>query len=172
MTIVTGTLANIGIILRLAPSGGVREITPLRNGIGRSRQGTIPSCVPSEAPRGRQDVVEMSFEAEIADDVGPLAARGERDGAGPLAHGKAFHRAQANPGLAVGGDSSAQRVEQSLAEAIFARLAGDADVERRVALIVGRGHWRDGEAAQGQTRDGARSPNILNGKKIFITGAP
>ena len=89
--------------------------------------GHDPVVGEGEAPRGRQDVVEIGFEAEIANDVGPLAARGEGDGAGPLAHGKAFDRAQANPGLALGGDSRAQRVEQSLAEASFARLAGDAD---------------------------------------------
>ena len=102
--------------------------------------GHDPIVGASEAPRGRQDVVEMSFEAEITHDVGPLAARGERDGAGPLAYGKAFHRAQANPGFVLGGDSSAQRVEQSLAEAFFARFAGDANIERRLALIIGHSH--------------------------------
>ena len=37
-------------------SGGVREITPLRNGIGRSRQGTIPSWVRAK----RRAAVKMS----------------------------------------------------------------------------------------------------------------
>jgi hypothetical protein len=138
--IVTGTFANMG------SSFGGRERRRARDHALAKRYwplapGHDPVLRPGEAPGGRQNVVKMNFEAEISDDVRPLATRGERDGAGPFANGKTLDSTEGNSGFAVGGDPCAQRVEQSLARTIFPIFAGDANVERGAAIIIGRGHW-------------------------------
>ena len=66
---------------------------------------------------------------KIADDVSPLARRGERDRARPLANGEAFDGLERNIGL--GGKTLAKRFEQAGSHWARLGLAGDADEQRR-----------------------------------------
>ena len=71
----------------------------------------------------------MRFAAEIADDVGPFARRGERDRARPLANREAFDGLERDIGL--GRKTLAERFEQAGAHWARLGLAGDADEQRR-----------------------------------------
>ena len=63
---------------------GKRSLAPGNEPVGRG----------GVALRGRHDILDVFAAVEVADDIGPFAGRGERDGAGPLADGQAFDRAE------------------------------------------------------------------------------
>ena len=85
------------------------------------------------------NVLEMRLAAEVADDIGPFARRGERDRAWPLTHREALDRRQRDPGRAR--EPLAERREQPSAKRALIRLAGHADEKAGWRYAVLNGHW-------------------------------
>src|SRR6185312_2939381 len=135
VTMVTGVLASIGQPIFSSQRGfGERERRRARH--DAFAKGERPLAPGNEAlwrgriaPSGGDDVIEMRFAPEVADDIGPFAWARERDRARPLAHGQAFDGLERNVGLGL--KTRAERLEQAGPHRPLVRLAGDADEQGR-----------------------------------------
>src|SRR5271157_5482320 len=165
VTIVTGVLASIQDPLDFSERRcGRRERRRARDDALAERERPFapwndPLRRGGVTARRGHNVLDMRFAPEIADDVGPFARRGERDGARPLADGQAFDRPQRDVGLVC--ETLAECGEQALAKQPVIRFAGDADEKGGRRYVVFESHW--GRSVRGlplllRERAGVRGP--------------
>src|SRR5271166_1525163 len=125
VTMVTGVLASI----RPSLSGESGERWRARHdALAERKRALAPGDDPVRglgvAARRGYDVFNVRLAAEVADDVGPFAGRGERDGAGPLADGEAFNGLERDR---FSGHGGAERLIERRAHLSLVGLAGHAD---------------------------------------------
>src|SRR5271166_3969926 len=166
VTMVTGVLASIRLSLSGESGKGRRaRHDPLAEGERALAPGDNPVGGGGVAARRRYDVFDVRLAAEVADDIGPFAGRGERDSAGPLADGEALDRLERDR---FGGHAGAERLIERRPHLSLVGLAGHADEKAGPADFDAHGgviRRRQGRPAG--PRGAARFP-CFQGKKQGI----
>src|SRR5271165_3770605 len=163
VTMVTGVLASIRPSLwRESGKGRRARHDALAEGERALAPGDDPVRCGGVAARRRYDVFDVRLAAEVADDIGPFAGRGERDGAGPLADGEAFNRLERDR---FGGHARAERLIERRPHLSLVGLAGHADEKAGPADFDAHGGVI--RRRQGGPRGAGRIP-CFQGKKQGI----